>query len=443
MGIFQNIINGWGSVLSANTKAEPLTDAELTAKNVTNEIVKNGGNLTIEAIRQLQAGKKDTGKKKLKWVPKAASRTVNDMKKWKNAEKLYCAEDPKSYALELLFNDILNDALLTSQIENRNGQLYGVGFSLKKANGEVDEEQTDRLKQMPVFRQVTDAILDSRYRGHTLGEFEITFGIDNKPKWVFNRVPGTNVVGSKGLFFPDYTQDTSIPYRELAEFGKWIVEFQGKDLMGLLNKAVPHVLIKKFAHSCWSELCEIYGIPPRVLKTNTQDTEMLNRAEKMMQDMGAAAWWIIDQTEAFEFAKGVDTSGDVFENLIKLCNNELSLLISGAVIGQDTKNGSNAKEQSSQDLLAALVKADLEHAEQEWNSTVIPAMISLGWLSGDIRFEFDPVEDISELFNRTKEIAPYYHIDTDWMRNKFGIEVTEPRAGASGQNLNADDDFFV
>ena len=27
---------------------------------------------------------------------------------------------------------------------------------------------------------------------------------------------------------------------------------------GLLNKAVPHVLFKKFAQSCWSELCEIY-----------------------------------------------------------------------------------------------------------------------------------------------------------------------------------------
>ncbi|WP_446662918.1 phage portal protein family protein, partial [Flavobacterium psychrophilum] len=35
----------------------------------------------------------------------------------------------------------------------------------------------------------------------------------------------------------------------------------------MLNKAVSHVLFKRFAQSCWSELCEIYGIPPRVLKT--------------------------------------------------------------------------------------------------------------------------------------------------------------------------------
>lgn len=432
MGIFHNIVAGWSSVFTPTT-----VTSNLSAKTVKKE------NVTVEAISKLGTDGKKNSKRILEHKPKAATRTVNDVLKWKKAQQLYSAEDPKSYALELLYDDILNDALLTSQIENRKGQLYGVGFSLKNANGDIDQQQTDLLKKMPAFRQVTDAILDSRYRGHTLGEFSIQYGIDGKPKWKFNRAPGTNVVGSKGLFYPDYTEDKKIAYRELEEYGKWVLEFSDNTPMGLLNKAVPHVLFKKFSHSCWSELCEIYGIPPRVLKTNTQDPDLLNRAENMMRDMGAAAWWVIDQSENFEFAKGVDTDGDVFNNLIRLCNNEISLLISGAIIGQDTKNGSNAKEQSSQDLQSTLVKADMELVEQEWNSTVIPAMVSLGWLSGEIVFEFDPVEDISELWNRTKDTMPYYNIDTDWMKSKFGIEVTEVKSSNPEQNLSAGSDFFA
>ena len=72
------------------------------------------------------------------------------------------------------------------------------------------------------------------------------------------------------------------------------MEFGSPRNYGLLNKAVPHALFKKFAHSCWSELCEIYGIPPRYIKTNTQDPEMLDRAEQMLRDMGSAAYFIID-----------------------------------------------------------------------------------------------------------------------------------------------------
>src|SRR5690606_25031665 len=125
----------------------------------------------------------------------------------------------------------------------------------------------------------------------------------------FELIPRYNVVPQTGMFYPEYG-DTSrgIAYRELPEFGTWILEFNSETL-GLMNKLVPMALFTRFMESCWSELGEIYGIPPRVLKTNTQDATMLKRAESMMRDMGSASWFIIDETEEFEFAKGVATNG--------------------------------------------------------------------------------------------------------------------------------------
>src|SRR5690625_1070848 len=179
------------------------------------------------------------------------------------------------------------------------------------------------------------------------------------------------------------------------------------------------------------------------MKTNTYDATMLNRAEQMMKDMGAAAWFIIDESEEFEFAKGVDTNGDVYKNLMTVCRNEISLLISGAVIGQDTEHGNRSKEESAQAMLWELVRSDMAMLEDYWNNIVIPAFQKIGILKGDIRFEFEPAEDIHQLFEFTKGLLPFKEVDNDWLKDKFGVEVTGDRSFGMDNQLKADNDFFV
>lgn len=393
----------------------------------------------------IQSKKADTTKRFLPYDSKAVSRTRQDIQSWNTALRMAQSEDAKNYKLQLLFDEISNDALLTSQIQNRKQQLFTSSFSLKKPNGEVDEEQTTKLKNSPIFRQLTMAILDSLYYGYSLVELRLEANTKGELMPVVTTLPRTNVVPQKGLFYKDYTQDKTTLYREMPEFGTWILEFNSNEL-GLLNKAVSHVLFKRFAQSCWSELCEIYGIPPRVLKTNTQDGTMLRRGEQMMRDMGSAAWFIIDSTENFEWAKGVATNGDVYNNLIGLCNNEISMLISGAVIGQDTKNGSNGKEQSSQDMLWQLVQSDMEQAEQYWNNTIIPALVNIGFITGELNYEFDPQEDTQQLYERAIGFlrTGSYSITPDYILKKFGLEVVEKTQPTPGtQKLDLDGDFFA
>jgi phage gp29-like protein len=393
----------------------------------------------------IQPKKADTTKRFLPYDSKAVSRTRQDIQSWNMALRMAQSEDPKNYKLQMLFDEISNDALLTSQIQNRKQQLFTSSFSLKKPNGEVDEEQTTKLKNSPVFRQLTMAILDSLYYGYSLVELRLETNTKGELVPVVTTLPRTNVVPQKGLFYKDYTQDKTTMYREMPEFGTWILEFNSNEL-GLLNKAVSHVLFKRFAQSCWSELCEIYGIPPRVLKTNTQDGTMLRRGEQMMRDMGSAAWFIIDSTENFEWAQGVSTNGDVYNNLIRLCNNEISMLVSGAVIGQDTKNGNRSKEQSSQDMLWQLVQSDMEQVEQYWNDTIIPGLIRIGFLKGELNYEFDPQEDTQQLYERAIGFlgTGNYDIKPDYILKKFGLEVVEKTQPTPGtQKLDLDGDFFA
>lgn len=400
--------------------------------------------------KQLAAGaSNDTPKRFLPYEMKAVSRVRQDIKNWNIALDMSRTDEPTNWAMQLLYNEALLDAHLTSQLENRKQQVFSLGFLLKTENGEIDEVQTDFLKNAQFYRQLTNIMLDTKYYGYNLVELALEKTSD-KQKLTILQIPRTNITPQNGRFFKDYTNNRDfINYRNLAEFGTWVLEFIPNGIqdnnfdLGLLNKAIPHVLFKRFAQSCWSELCEIYGIPPRVMKTNTQDNVMLKRAEQMMSDMGAAAWFIIDETESFEFAQGVATNGDVYKNLMDVCRNEISLLISGAVIGQDTVNGNRSKEESSQNMLWELVKSDMAMLEDYWNNTIIPALQRIGILKGNIKFEFEQAEDLDQLFKFTTGLLPFKEVDNDWLKEKFGVEVTGNRNSGIDANQLSVDDFFV
>jgi hypothetical protein len=398
-----------------------------------NRLVKKNLTATQDFTKQMQG-------RVLPYDLQAVYQVRIDIQQWGAAEMLAQNLEPRTWYLQNIFqNKVSKDTLLTSQIENRKQQLFAADFLLKKSNGDVDEEQTLALKNSVLWRQITNAILDAHYYWYSVGEIVR----DGEGSFSFDVLPRQNTLPQTGIFYKNYLEQSNpVKYRELPEYGTWILEFTG-DKLGLLNKVTPHVLMKNFAQSCWSELCEIYGIPARVMKTNTRDRSMLNRAQQMVKDMGAAAWFIIDNNENFEWAQPVITNGDVYANLIRLCNNEISMAISGAIVGQDTVNGSNSKEQTSQNLLSALIDSDINRVEQAWNDKVIPALLNIGFLKGDLRLEFDAAEDIEQLFKFTQGLLPFKEIDNDWIEDKFGVKVIGDKAAPAAMGFGAGSDFFV
>ncbi len=371
-------------------------------------------------------------------VPRAAQRLRMDVSMWKSAMQM--AENPdnqRMYMLHNLYNQFTMDARLNSQIQNRKLKVVSSGFVIKKANGNENEEVTKELVKSAFFNQIISTVWDSVTHGHTLIELSYT------NRYNCNLIPRQNVVPTKGVVLKEYTDSSGINYRDTREYETWLLEFGDAFDLGLISKAAPHIIFKRFAQSCWSELCEIYGIPPRVMKTNTADPTALNRAENMMTDMGAAAWFIIDDTENIDFATATSTNGQVYEKLIQLCNNEITLLISGAIIGQDTQYGNKSKEAASISILEDIVEADKRMIEQIMQDKIMPALYQIGFIpTQDLTFAWDQVTDIAELWARTKEVLPYKNIDDKWIKEKFGIEVTGDRQQHGQQLAAPPNDFF-
>ena len=355
-----------------------------------------------------------------------------DIADWKWSKHLAMSPaEPKVYLLQDVFTEITGDALLSSQINNRREQTVSAPYEMVTPEEKPDEKLTKAVREIPVMNDTLGHIWDSEWYGSSVIEFSVKNGA--KSVELINR---RNIVPASGRFYPDIFLGNYIEYRDVKEFGEWILEFNSGGL-GLLDRAVPHIYFKKFAESCWSELCEIFGIPPRVMKTDTRDPQMLNRAEAMMREVGAAAWFIIDNTEQFDFADGLNTNGDVYNNLIKLCNNEISMLVTGAIIGQDTKNGNESKEKISIELLDRLVNADKRTAEMYMNGVVIPAWIRIGWIPATTsRFRFKAVEDTDKLWNYAQALLPYKNVDNTFIEEKFGIKVTDNIPALGSGNLS-------
>ena len=380
-------------------------------------------------------------------VDKTVSQTRQDIAKWKAAlNNAKNVDNPKRFDLYNLYDVILDDTTLSSQIQNRKLDTLGATFNFKKKGGDIDTELTASIQNTEWMNNIIEAILDTRYHGHSLIELDFKPDVDGNDVLFSELIPRQNVIPKQGYFFPDYTEDKFLKYREQPEYGTWLLEFGNNTDIGLLNKAVPHVLFKRFGQSCWSELCEIYGIPPRVYKTDTQDPQAVARGKRMMQDMGSAAWFIIDSTEEFEWAKGVTTNGDVYQNLLNFCDMQNSILISGAVLGQDTKNGSYGKEEAGQKLLNKLVLADMALVEMYMNSRVIPALVKIGIVPTDYIFEWEIDEDLEALWKKTVDSSNMgFEIDADWLKRTFKVEIIGKKKEPEQQNklnFNFGKDFF-
>lgn len=383
----------------------------------------------------------------IEWIPRATDTARKDIADHRRAQALAESfENPNNLFLQNIYTNICNDGMLTSQIENRQTKLFGVDFELQNADGTLNEIQTKAVMDFVPWRDITKEILNTMYYEYSLIQLDWKKNVDGIDRLVCKTLPRTNILPQQGKFFRD-TADLSkyIEYRDQKEYGIWWLEFGDASKRGLLNKAVPHVLMKSFAQSCWAELCEIYGIPPRYMKTNTQDPAMKARAEKMMRDMGAAAWFIIDETEEFAFADSVSGGGDVYNGLITMCNNENSMMISGAIIGQDTKNGNRSKDESSQNVLWELVMQDMLMVEDNWNNIVIPALKKIGVIKGDLTFRFDIPEDLAVLWTRVKDSMDNYEFDTDWLNEKFGLKITAVKKAepTPPSNLNIGESLFI
>ena len=170
-------------------------------------------------------------------VKKSILQIRRDIEDWKWSKHLALAPiEPKVYFLQDVFNDIAGDALLTSQLNNRREQTISAPFELVTQDGKPDDKITGIIQDIPIVTDVLGHIWDSEWYGCSVIDFSVKNGFKNVE--LVNR---RNIVAATGRFYPDTSLGNYIEYRNVSEFGNWILEFDSGGI-GLLDKVVPHIL---------------------------------------------------------------------------------------------------------------------------------------------------------------------------------------------------------
>lgn len=369
-------------------------------------------------------------------IPQNNKRAQKDILSWRNA--LIAAENvdnPRRYALIQLYKEIILDAHLSGQIELRKRRVLSSKFSVYDANNNLDITLTWALKQ-PAIQQIMEYILDAIFWGHSLIQIDHVEPFDNGKGGITSvtLIPREHVMPEKGWLLPHYYDTTGISYRDT--FYPWLIETPDYSNLGLLSKTAPYVLYKRFALASWSEFAELFGSPMRIGKTNTRDTTMINRMYDMLKNMGSMAFGVFDKDEEINFIETARSNGEVFMQLIETCNAEISKLINGAVIGENTSEGSRAKEQVGDQIHQIITAADKKYLENVMNTIVFPILIQHGYPLDNCTFAFEEEKDLNNLWDITYQALQYYDIDEEWIKETFGIQIIGKK-GEDLQNLSA------
>lgn len=368
-------------------------------------------------------------------LPSTNARAKKDIQQWRTAlQAAENAENPKRLLLYSLYDEIILDLHLTSEMEKRKLAISGAEYNLKDANGVVDAEAT-KLLQKSWFDEFISLAMDSIFWGHSLIEIA-ELNEDGTIKKV-ELVPRRHVIPEKGLFVSKQGEEKGILFREDKKYAPWLLEVGKPKNLGLLNKCAPQVLYKRFGQAAWAEYGQLFGNPMRIGKTEARDTTSLNRLYQMLAEVGSAGFGVLQDGESIEFIEAGKAGADVFKEQLNFCNSELSKGINSSVIGEAGNGGSNAKEKVGLEIQQSNSKGDAKLIQGIVNDVLIPRMVLMGYPVQDRVFEFERVKDVKQEFEIVNGLLDHYDIAPEDIKATFGYNVLPKKAPTGTGKLGA------
>ena len=295
--------------------------------------------------------------------------------------------------LLLLYNEIIKDAHLASVMRTRlNVSMSQPYLLINKENKAVDLDRLELLLR-PWFRQVFKHYLDSIFYGHSLIEFpepskntQNKFSIKEFDKVTL--IPRANVKPEYGIITLSEYDVNGFLYRE-APLSDWMLEAGDSHNLGLLHIALKEMTWKMFGRKDWSRYNEKFGLPMLMVKTDDSNDTELTAKQEMLTNMGVNGWAIIGKDDEVDLLTPSNSGNTVslFENMVRMCNEEVSKLIVGQTM--TSENGSSLSQAEVHERILNTLGAEDMRGFQDWvNFNLFPLLIKHGYPLQGFQFVF-------------------------------------------------------
>lgn len=355
--------------------------------------------------------------------------TKKDIGAWRMAwQRAIDVQNPNRCALLDIYTDVGVDMHLTGCVGQRKGFVTKRGFKLVDKGGKKNDEVT-ALFETEWFDEFVSLVLDSRYYGHSLIQFDVAIDRDGQMQFpIPELVPRKHVRPEYGVIVRNQNDvpQSGISYRE-GEFADWCIEVGRPHDLGLYLKCCPSALSKKNMLAFWDGFGEIFGMPIRIAKTTSQDEKSRNKIQDMLARMGAAFYGVFPNDTEIEIKES--SRGDaynVYDKRIDRANSELSKGVLNQTMTIDS-GSSLSQSQVHLEVFENVINEDQKLVRNVVNNKLIPFMAKHGFPVVGYTFEWDDTVVYTPEHIREVErmlITGGYEIDPKYFADKYGIEIT-------------------
>ena len=350
-------------------------------------------------------------------------RIRQDIQKWRNAittaENIY---NPQRYNLYQVYGDVVLDAHLTACMQQRKNLTLSRNFKVIDKAGNVNEEKT-LLIQKKWFREFLDFSLDSLFWGHSLIQFDSLINDEFKD---VDLVPRIYVKPERHIVTSTWSAMDGVDYLD-SPYKEWCIGVGGKKDLGLLLKASPLVIWKKNAIGAWSVFQDAFGNPIVMGKTDSRDEATRLNMENAIKTLSTGLSIVADKDDVIEFIEPKKQDAhQVFNELINLCNAEISKLILGQTSTTDQKAFVGSAEVHER-VLEGYMEMDNHFIEGVLNYQLMPMLNNLGFGLDGFKIVASRDEDLG-VMDKLKvdvELMKYYKLPSDYILETYGTPVEE------------------
>lgn len=212
------------------------------------------------------------------------------------------------------------------------------------------------------------------------------------------------------------------------------------DDLGLLLKCAPYVIWKRGDVGDWTTFAEIFGMPLKVGKFPSHDSNARKELNEAMEVAGAANSITMPDTCSIEFVQNTtsQTGKGVHGTLADWLNGEISKIILGNTMTTDAEGG-NYKGEVHQDSEAGIFKADRRFVLRILNSTFWELLQMHGYNPGEGSFHYIDEDNtpVKDRISIDKELNNIIEMDPGYYYEKYGVPV--PKGGAKLKSVQAAD----
>ncbi len=357
------------------------------------------------------AKKKDTKQLVVQQIiVKSPQRRVYDVGDWRTA--LRAADYGRTRQLYDLFDDIIIDGVLFDAIDKRIDAVLNSDLIFTDRTGKENEE-ISRLIDTTAWATLMREIMNQRFFGRAALEMSFADGFrvePIKPKYIDLR--------NRQILLDD-TGSAGIPYdgdSHLLVLGK-------DDDFGLLLKAAPYAIWKRGGFGDYAQWIELFGMPQRIGKYNTYDTESRKLLEEAMEKAGSAPYVIIPKEAEVEMRESNTGSGDSFNDFRKACNEEILITILGQTLTTvQGDKGARSLGEVHMEVEDNKHQTDLRFVQRTLNEMVVPMLIARGFNLEGGQFVFPKAAETLSV-NEIVQLTNVIEIPASYIYERFAIPM--------------------